>query len=31
MLLTGDEFKKFLDEDQRRVAGILKEIGLAKK
>jgi putative tricarboxylic transport membrane protein len=31
VLLTGDEFRKFLDEDQKRVAAVLKEIGLGRK
>jgi putative tricarboxylic transport membrane protein len=29
-LLTGDQFKTFLEADQKRVAAILKEIGLKK-
>jgi putative tricarboxylic transport membrane protein len=29
-LLTGDQFKAFLEADQKRVAAILKEIGLKK-
>ena len=30
MFLGGDEFKKFLDEDTKRVAGIIESLGLKK-
>ena len=30
VLLTGDEFKTFLEAEKKRVAGVLRDIGLAK-
>jgi putative tricarboxylic transport membrane protein len=30
VLLTGDQFKSYIDDEQKRVAGVLKDIGLAK-
>lgn len=30
VLLTGDQFKGYIDAEQKRVAGVLKDIGLAK-
>ena len=30
VLLTGDQFKAYIDSEQKRVAGVLKDIGLAK-
>ena len=30
VLLTGDQFKTYIDAEQKRVAGVLKDIGLAK-
>jgi putative tricarboxylic transport membrane protein len=30
VLLTGDAFKNYIDAEQKRVAGVLKDIGLAK-
>ncbi len=30
VLLTGDEFKSYVDAESKRIAGVLKDIGLAK-
>jgi hypothetical protein len=31
MFLGGDQFKTFLDEDTKRIAGIIDSLGLKKK
>ena len=31
MFLGGDQFKTFLDEDTKRVAGIIESLGIKKK